>query len=523
MPAPSTTRPAPRARETTAFLPMTDSRPPQAPDAALPPLDPSDWEAYRALAHRMLDESLDFLRDIGQRPAFTSMPAPVRAALTEEPLPRSGQGDAKVYDDFLQLVRPYPNNNIHPRFWGWVQGTGSPQGAMADFLSSILNPNVGGFEQAPVLVEQQVVRWYAELMGFPAEAGGILVSGGTMANVYGLALARHHRAGWDVRKLGAYGGPPLAVYASTETHGWLKKACEFLGLGHEAFRRVPVDAEYRVDVAAMAAMIAADREAGLQPFCIIGTAGTVQTGASDDLHALADLAARERLWFHVDGAFGAMAKLADTPAAQAAVAGLDRADSIAFDLHKWGYLPFDVAMILTRDDAQLREAFSMQAAYLASETRGLMAANGIFFADRGVELSRSFKALKVWMTMRAQGTDLLGRHIARNIAQAAYLADRVRAEPSLELLAPVPLNIVNFRFVAPGLDAAALDALNREILVRLQEDGIAVPSGTVIGGRFAIRVAITNHRSTTADFDALVAGVQQLGRDLTTSGSSVTR
>lgn len=513
--SPSATPPsASRPRDGLDYLPMTNPLSTDAHGDALPPLDPADWASYRALAHRMLDESLDFLRDVAQRPAFSPMPADVRRAIGNEPLPRSGRGDAAAYEDFVQLVRPYPNNNIHPRFWGWVQGTGSPQGAMADFLASVLNPNVGGFEQAPVLVERQVLRWYAELMGFPSESGGILVSGGTMANVYGLALARHHRAGWDVRRLGAYGGPPLTVYGSTETHGWLKKACEFLGIGHEAFRRVPVDADFRVDVAAMAAMIAADREAGMQPFCIIGTAGTVQTGASDDLHALADLARREGLWFHVDGAFGAMARLAETPMAQAAVRGMERADSLAFDLHKWGYLPYDIAIILTRDDAQLREAFSMQAAYLASETRGLMAGSGIFFADRGVELSRSFKALKVWMTLRAQGSDLLGRHIARNIEQAQYLESLVRRTPELELLAPVPLNIVNFRFVARGRDRAALDTLNREILVRLQEEGIAVPSGTIIGGQFAIRVAITNHRSTRADFDALVDGVLRLGREL---------
>nr|MBP6627567.1 hypothetical protein [Arenimonas sp.] len=238
----------------------------------------------------------------------------------------------------------------------------------------------------------------------------------------------------------------------------------------------------------------------------------VQTGASDDLSALADLAEREKLWFHVDGAFGAMAALSPDTAAQ--VRGQERADSIAFDLHKWGYLPFDVACVLVRDDADLVETFSAQGAYLASEKRGLMAQSGVFFADRGIELTRSFKALKVWMRLRAAGTDVLGQHIARNVAQARRLAALVAANPELELLAPAPLNIVNLRYVAPGLDAAALDALNREILISLQEEGLAVPSGTVIRGRFAIRVAIANHRSTDADFDALLEGVLRLGRSL---------
>jgi aromatic-L-amino-acid/L-tryptophan decarboxylase len=264
----------------------------------------------------------------------------------------------------------------------------------------------------------------------------------------------------------------------------------------------------------MARMIAEDRAAGHTPFCIVATVGTVQTGASDDLTALADLAAREGLWLHVDGAFGAMAALSDVAEAKAAVRGLDRADSVAFDLHKWGYMPFDVAMLLTRDDADLTATFQNQAPYLTAMPGGLSASGGIYFNDRGIELTRSFRALKVWMTLRAQGSDLLGQHIGRNIAQAQYLAGLVAKEPELELLAPVPLNIVNLRFRAPNLDTDALNALNRQILVRLQEDGIAVPSGTVIRGQYAIRVAITNHRSRDEDFDLLVRETLRLGREL---------
>jgi len=486
------------------------------PETNLPPLDPTDWEQYRALAHRMVDESLDYLRDVGTRPAWIPTPPGVRSEIRDEALPRTGVGDTKAYDDFLRLVRPYPNNNIHPRFWGWVMGTGSPQAAMADFLSSVVNPQLAGLDHAPAYVEQQVIRWYAELMGYSLNAGGLLMSGGTMANVVALAAARTHSAGWDVRKTGTYGGPPLRVYASAETHSWLKKSCDFLGLGDDAFRRVPVNADFQVDVAAMTEMIHADRAAGLRPFCIIGTVGTVQTGASDDLNALADLAEREKLWCHVDGAFGAMAALAPHAKATAAVNGMSRADSIAFDLHKWGYLPFDVAVVLTKEDRHLTDAFATKAPYLASSTGGINASGSIHFADRGIELTRSFKALKVWMTLRAQGTDLLGQHIARNIDQAAYLEGLVRAEGELELLAPVPLNLVNFRYVKPGMSDDALNTLNREILVQLQERGIAMPSGTMIQGKYAIRAAITNHRSQQEDFDALVAGVLALGRERTT-------
>lgn len=480
----------------------------------IPPLDPENWDEYRQLAHQMLDDSLDYLRDVRERPTWTPMPADVRRAIGDEPLPRNGVGDAAAYEDFLQLVRPYPNGNIHPRFWGWVMGTGTPQAAMADFLASVMNPNVGGFEQAPMMVEKQVVKWYAELMGYPKTSGGVLVNGGTMANVICLAAARHHGAGFDIRKQGLRGGPQLTVYGSTETHSWLKKSCEFLGLGADAFRKVPVGDDYRVDVAAMAKMIADDRSAGLRPFCIVGTSGTVQTGTSDDMHALADLAAREKLWFHVDGAFGAMAKLAPGPLAAAAVDGMERADSIAFDLHKWGYLPYDVAMVLTKEDKHLTDAFSVQAAYLTPETRGILAGTGIYFSERTIELSRSFKALKVWMMLKSQGADLLGRHIARNIEQAQHLARLVAADVRLELLAPVPLNIVVFRFIVSGKSEVELDAMNREILVQMQEAGVAVPSGTTVKGRFAIRVAITNHRSSHADFEALVEAVGRIGTTL---------
>lgn len=483
------------------------------PTTPLAPLDPADWEAYRALAHRMVDESLDYLRDVRDRPTWQPMPLSVRDSLTSEAAPADGLGDTQAYEDFLSLVRPYPNGNIHPRFWGWVMGTGTPQAAMADFLASVVNPNCGGLEQAPVLVERAVIRWLSEWMGFPESAGGILVSGGTMANVLGLAVARQQRAGFDIRREGHQGSERrLLVYGSTETHGWLHKACEFLGMGSAAFQRVPVRDDFTVDIDAMAQMIKEDRAAGHRPFCINGTTGTVQTGATDDLEALADLAQREGLWFHVDGAFGAMAKL--SPETEAITRGMERADSIAFDLHKWGYLPFDIACVLVRDDRHLTETFSMKESYLASESRGILAESGIFFADRGIELTRSFKALKAWMMLRATGKTTLGGHIARNVRQAQFLATLVDAEPTLERMAPVPLNLVNFRYAPNGLAAERLDAINREILVRLQEDGIAVPSGTTLRGQFAIRVAITNHRSQDDDFRVLVEAVVRLGSEL---------
>ena len=473
-------------------------------------LDPADWEAFRALAHRMVDDTIGYLATLRERAPWRPMPDAVRTSF-DEPLPREGEGADAAYAQFRARIQPYPNGNLHPRFWGWVQGTGTPLGMMADMLAAAMNPHLGGLNQAPALVEHQVIRWLAGLMGFPADAGGVLVTGGTMANLLGLNVARHAKAGWDVREQGMEGGPRLVVYGSSETHGWIRKAVELMGMGHRAFHPVPVDAQDRIDLRALADALAADRAAGHRPFCVVGTAGTVNTGAVDDLGALADLCAAEGLWFHVDGAFGAWAYASD--ALRPLVAGMERADSLGFDLHKWGYLPFECACVLVRDAELHRGAFATAAPYLAQTERGVIA-GGLPFADRGVDLTRGFKALKVWMSLKAHGVDALVRLIEQNVRQARYLGARIEASPALELLAPVELNVVCFRYAPADLPEAERDAVNQEILLRLQEDGIAIPSGTTLRGRYAIRAAITNHRSRREDFDALVDAVERLGREL---------
>ena len=476
-------------------------------------LDPSDWGELRALGHRMVDDMMDYLEGVRERPVWRPVPAETRAAL-DEPTPRGPTDAAEVYRQFREHVLPYPNGNIHPRFWGWVMGTGTPLAMLADMLASGMNPHLAGYDQSPALVERQVIRWMAELLGFPAESSGLLVSGATVANLVGLAVARNARAGFDLRAEGLQRSdtPRLLVYGSSETHSWSKKACELLGLGDSALRRIPVDDQYRVDVAALRAAIAEDRGAGHRPICVIGNAGTVNTGATDDLQALASICREEGLWFHVDGAFGAFAALA--PSLRATVAGMERADSIAVDLHKWGYLPFEVGLALVRDPEAHRATFATSSRYLDATPRGPVA-GGFPFADLGMQLSRGFRALKVWMSLKAHGADAWGRLVEQNVAQARHLRERVQAEPRLELLAPAPLNVVCFRYVAPGLDATALNAVNEEILLRVQERGIAVPSSTVLGGRFALRVAITNHRSRLEDFDLFVDAVLAIGAELT--------
>jgi aromatic-L-amino-acid/L-tryptophan decarboxylase len=471
-------------------------------------LDPEDWDELRSLGHRMVDDLLTYLQTVRDRPVWRPIPADVRARFSG-PVPREPQGPERAYADFRDYVLPHPMGNIHPRFWGWVMGTGTPLGALADMLAAGMNPNMGGGDHVANHVEAQVLDWCKEMLGYPADASGLLVSGGSMANLVGLAVARSARAGFDIRQRGVRGAAgPLTVYGSVEMHSSIQKGVELLGLGSDSLRQIPVNGEFEIDVAALEQMISADRSAGCRPICVIGNAGTVGTGAIDDLRALATIAAREGLWFHVDGAFGALAAL--VPEYRPRLAGMEDADSIAFDLHKWMYVPFEAGCTLVRDADAHRRAFALRPDYLTHAERGLAAGN-LWFSDYGIQLTRGFRALKVWMSLKEHGLDKYARLVRQNIDQARYLAGLIRRAPDLELLAPVPLNIVCFRYVAPGRDDAGLDALNQELLIQLHEQGIAVPSNLTLGGRFALRVAITNQRSRREDFDLLVREVRRIG------------
>lgn len=484
---------------------MTPQRTPTTEES----LDPRDWDEIRALGRRMVDDMIEHLRTVRDRPVWQPIPRNLSEKF-QLPLPRSPRPPGEVYDVFKEDVLPYPTGNVHPRFWGWVMGNGTVTGMLAEMLAAGFNPNQGGGAQAGNLVESQVISWCKEMFGFPAEASGLLVSGGSMANLVGLTVARNSRAGYDVREEGV-GGAPLRIYASAEVHSCVHKAVELLGLGRKALRLISVKRDLTVDVDEMRRAIREDRRRGNRPFCVVGCAGTVNTGATDPLDELADLCHEEGLWFHVDGAFGALVAL--SPELRHIVRGMEKADSLAFDMHKWMYLPYEVGCTLVRDAGAHREAFALTPHYLEHTTRGIGGAE-MWFSDYGVQLSRGFRALKVWMSIQEHGIEKFGRLVKQNVEQARYLQRLVEASPGLELVADVPLNIVCFRYRGTSADPAEIDTLNKELLLRLHEGGVAAPSYTVIDGKYALRVCITNHRSRREDFDILVREVVRLGDEL---------
>ena len=344
-------------------------------------LDPQDWNELRALGHRMLDDMFEHMETLRDQPAWQPPPPEAIAAIGSE-IPH-GEGDTEaVYENFRANILPYPNGNLHPRFWGWVQGTGTPLGVLSEMLAATMNPNLGGGNNSPAYVETQVIRWLAEIFDFPKEASGILVSGGSMANFIGLAVARNAKAGFEVRKEGLHDHPQMVMYGSVEMHSSLLKSVELLGIGNQSFRRLPTNAAYEIDLTALRAAITADLAAGLQPICIIGNAGTVNSGALDDLDGLADLAQEFNLWFHVDGAFGAW--VYTLPEYHDRLKGIARADSLAFDLHKWFYVPYEAGATLVRSDSAHFKTFTVTPPYLKHTGRGPHGGQN-WFSDYGLQ------------------------------------------------------------------------------------------------------------------------------------------
>lgn len=480
--------------------------------AAIPPaLDPED---FRRLGYRAVDLATEYLRQMRERPVFTPMTPAEREALLNQPLPEDGSPPEGVLGAFRETVLPHPMGNGHPRFFGWVNSPPAPLGVLAEFLAAALNPSCAGGDHAAIYLERCVVRWLMELVGFPTKGSmGILVSGGSMASLTCLAAARHRAAaanGWDVRAEGLQGRrPPLVLYVSEEGHSCIRKAAELLGLGG-GVHIIPVDDGFRMDVRALRAAVAADRAGGRHPFCVVASAGTVNTGAIDPLGELAGFCREEGIWLHVDGAYGAIGVLDRSLASR--YAGLSRADSLALDPHKWLSVPVECGCVLVRDGTILREAFSLVPPYLRTE-EGKGFGGLPWFSEYGFQQSRGFRALKVWMTLRHMGRCGVAALVSRHVALARRLASLVDAAPDLERVAPVELSVVCFRYVPRALrtDQAWLDALNKALVEKVQAEGRAFLTGTSLRGRFALRACVLHYGTSEEDLEALVEEVRAAG------------
>lgn len=474
-------------------------------------LDPQDWEQSKALMHNMVDDAFDYVKNVRDRPIWQEIPKEILNSF-ETSLPHLPSDSKTVYNEFSKTVLPYNMGNIHPRFWAWYMGAGTISGVMGDFWASVMNPNLGGGTHAAHKVEEQVIHWIKEIMQFPKTASGLLVSGGSMANFTGLAVARNVKAGFDIRKEGLQQGKEkMVVYGSTEVHSCNQKACELLGLGADFLKKIPVNTDYTINIDKLKKQIREDKTQGLKPICIIATSGTVNTGAIDDLNAIADLCQQENLWFHVDGAIGAIAMLSDQVKPQ--LKGIERADSVALDLHKWLHMPFEAGCVLIKDQNGHKNTFSLIPEYLAKNTRGLASGDN-WFSEYGLQLSRRFKALKIWMSIKEHGSERFGRMISRNVDQALYLGKLIAKNDLLELMAPIGLDIVCFRYNPKHKNADELNALNKEIKLQIEEQAIALPGYTTLNGQYCLRIAISNHRVTNQDFDDFINAVLSVGKEI---------
>jgi len=450
---------------------------------------------FRKLGYRAVDilaKQLESLRDATVR---QPVPDDLRQQLMEQPLPAAPVGPAGLLERFAKEVLAYPMGNASPRFFGWVNSPPAPLGVLAEMLGAGLNASLAGGDHAATYVEHGVLKWLKTLLGYPATAGGLLASGGSVANLVGLAVMRSAKAQGDIRAQGGLGETvPMVVYTSTQGHSCLEKAVELLGIGHDYLRKIPVDAEYRMDLDALRARILDDRAVGLRPVCIAASAGTVNTGAIDPLDAIADLCRQEGLWFHVDGAYGALGILAEQT--RGFFKGMERADSLAVDPHKWMYAPVECGCVLVRDALAMRNTFSLVPPYLRDP------AALPWFAEFGPQQTRSFRALKLWMTLQQIGAQGYRDLISRDIALARALQARLRHRGDFELVAAGPLSITCFRCAPRG--AGDLDQLNRRVLELVQHEGRVFLTSTELNGRFVLRACIVNFRTRESDLDFLL-------------------
>jgi aromatic-L-amino-acid/L-tryptophan decarboxylase len=469
-------------------------------------------DEIRRVGYRVADLIADHLAGLRDRPVFQPLPPELARRFQDEPAPAQPTAADAILDEVAATVAAYPFGNGHPRFAGWVNSPPAVLGAFADGIAAAINPSVAGGNHSAVHVEHQVLRWFRDLLGFPAEAAGLLVSGGSMASLTGLAVARHvatRAAGVDVRAHGLQGaGRPFVLFTGEEGHSCLGKAAELLGLGSDHVRTVPSDSRRRLRPDALDERIRRALDEGAVPIAVAASAGTVNTGAIDPLDEIADVCARHGVWLHVDAAYGGPAILSERAAPE--LEPLARADSVALDPHKWLYVPLEAGLVLVRDGGAMREAFSTVPPYLRTDGDAGGVGGPPWFSEFGFQQSRGFRALKVWMCLRYFGLDGYRALIDHDLDLADHLATRVEEHPDLELVAR-GLSIVCFRYAPPDQDPERLDGLNRALLTDLQLGGEAFLTSTVLDGRFVLRACLVNPGTTPEDVDALLTAVRKNG------------
>ena len=476
-----------------------------------------NWSAeeMQQIGYRMVDIITEYLDTLPEKAVFTPVPKELVETFLTTAAPQEGIDAETILEEFVAQVAPYPFGNGHPRFYGWINSPPAVISVFAEALAAAMNPSVAGGNHAPVYVEHQVLNWFKELIGFPAESQGLLVSGGSMANLTALTVARHAKAGLDIRAEGIQGLPAkLIVYTSEEGHSCIRKAVELLGIGSNQLRLIPTDSNFRMDVAALEAAITDDLANGHRPIAVAASAGTVNTGAIDPLEAIAAICEKYDLWLHVDGAYGSPAILSKQYQSQ--LAPLALADSIALDPHKWMYMPVETGLVMVKNGETMRDAFSFVPPYLRFD-KSESAVGGLpWFSEYGIQQTRGFRSLKVWMALKYFGLSGYKEMIEHDIALAEYLAELVRQSPDLELIEPVSLSIVCFRYVPDDWQGndEALNKLNTNLIEALQLSGQAFVSGTTLRGKFLLRTCVVNPNGVKEDFDHLVAVVRRIGEEM---------
>lgn len=465
-------------------------------------------EQFRQLGYQAVDliaANLERLQT-RQEPARRPVPADLREQLLTQPLPQTGSEPAELLEFVGQHILPYPLGHINPRFFAWVNSPAAPISVLGELLAAGMNSSTAGGDQASTYLEHAVLNWLKEIVGFPQDSGGLLVSGGSMATLVGLAVMRHVKAQTgDMRGQGLHHeNAPMVVYTSTEGHSCITKAVELLGIGHNYLRKIPVDADFRMDVGQLERQIQADRQAGLHPVCVAASAGTVNTGAIDPLDRIAEVCRQENLWFHIDGAYGGVGILAEQ--ASHWFKGLEQADSLGIDSHKWMYIPVECGCALVRNKQAMRDTFSVVPPYLRDD-RQLP-----WFSEFGPQQTRGFRALKLWLALKQIGLAGYRHLITRDVSLAEMLRTKIQARPDFELVATGPLSITCFRYAPAG--SPDLNALNRAILEIVQREGQVYLTSTELNGQFVLRACIVNFRTVEADLDFLLDCLAQAGRQV---------